>query len=217
MTPCPLKPEVWSGEPLQGWVIFFFPFSTLYILVLPPALSASYFLGWACTSPNRFGIHSSAWEKHGRKATLHFGLETGEGSEVRGGRTFLWTAVSVTRALRMWKEDWATSSSPEWVGFARGKEFLRVVTSEGKMKVKKRFYFSCADNIMQEPRLRELFTLLLCFVGFFVVRSRSFFPHHHTRCSSTDSVRSIRVAPHTSGVHSLCTQNVTSMSRSRLR
>lgn len=101
----------------------FFPFSTLfYVLFLPPALSASYFLGWACTSPGRFGIHRSAWERHGRKATLHLGLKTGAGWKVRGGQTCLWTAVSV--CCETWFEDvekvWATSSGPQsWVTAGR--------------------------------------------------------------------------------------------------
>lgn len=34
--------QSWSGEPLRGWAIFF-SFSPLYILFLPPALSASFF------------------------------------------------------------------------------------------------------------------------------------------------------------------------------
>lgn len=87
--------------------------------------------------------------------------------------------------------------------------------NEGKIKVKKCFYFSCVDNNMQEPRPREL--LLHRSVLWVCRTQRKLHPHHHTQCSSTDSVRSIRVTPHTSGVHSLCTQNVTSTSCSRLR
>lgn len=129
----------------------FFLFTPLRYL--PPTSFERFicFLGWACTSPSRFGIHRSAWERHGRKAILHLGLERGAGSKVRGGQTCLWTAVSV--CVRRWwfgdvEEDWATSSGPQWrvtVVWCLGGSLQTKEKSELKM------LFSCMDVIMQEP------------------------------------------------------------------
>lgn len=86
MTHCQPKKHhpSWHREPLQGWAHLFLSFFTpfTFFFSIPPELYS--FLGWTCTSPSRFGIHCSAWGRHGRKATLHVYLE---GERCRGQRS----------------------------------------------------------------------------------------------------------------------------------
>lgn len=85
------------------------------------------------------------------------------------------------------------------------------------ISVKKCFLlFSCMDIIMQVPPLKELLRYrsvsLVCHT-----QKKLFSPPPHSLCSSTASVSSIRVTPRMLGAHSVCTQNMVSLSCSRLR
>lgn len=147
--------------------------------------------------------------------TRQLGPMRDAGSKVRGGQTCLRTTVSVC-VRRWWFENveqvWATSSGPYgsccllWGG-----ELLQT-----KEKLMLRNAFLLYGQYHAGAILERTFTLSLYFVGLSYA-TKAFSPHHHSQCSSTGSVSSIRVTPRMFGVHSICTQNMISLSCSRLR
>lgn len=150
----------------------FFPFHPFYVpLFLPPAFERFiFFWGWACTSPGRFGIHCSAWERHGGKSSLHLGLRRGAGSKVRLVYGPLCPCVWDIGGLGTWRKSGPLLSGPRlWVTLVW--YFWRVITNKGKMKVKKCFSLvwtiSCRSH-----RKNFYFIALFCR---FVVRNKSFF------------------------------------------
>lgn len=185
-----------------------FSFSTFYVLFLPPALSALYFLGFEpAAAPNRLGIHRSAWERCGRKATPQRSAR----SEVRGGQTPLWTTVSVCCVT--WVGE-VKKSGPHLVVSGRellwGTYFCQSLQTSARSMLRNAYLVAWTTSGRSHIRDNFYFIALFC-------RQRLPISHHPTQCSSTDSVRSIRVTPHVFGVHSICTQNVIPLSRSRLR
>ena len=225
-TPCQPKHANRRAErratPRMGHPIFSF-FTPLYVLFLPPALSAFIFF-WAENvhqPPGRFGIHRSAWERGmAGKATLHLGLKRGAGLKGRGGqtRTMDRSVHETLVGLGTWRK-----SGPCQAVLSRGFTVVWYcgVSLRTKERSKWRNAFLLYGTVSCRSHLfRKNFNFIALFCQF-VVCNKSFFflpPHRrHTRCSSTDSVRSIRVTPRMFGVHSICTQSVIPTSRSRLR
>lgn len=148
-----------SGDPLQGWAVFF-SFSPLCIVYLPPALSASFYR-LNLHQPWPLGLHRSAWEKNGWKVTLYLGLK--EMSWVKGERrSDLGKAtVSVCKMFLVW-------ACGAGLGHIRGVLSRRLLwwvhkTGHYKQRKCKEMLFSCMDSIMQESPKRTL--SLSSFVG----------------------------------------------------
>lgn len=109
----------WRAAPRKGHLFFLFtPPPPFYILSLPAASSTSFFglsLHQPTLPPGRFGIHRSAWERHGRKAALHLWPE--ERCRIKGQRRSDLSedhCVHVCKTLVVGnvKEDWATLPWP---------------------------------------------------------------------------------------------------------
>lgn len=201
-----------------------FSFFTPFIRSLPPTSFERFHIFWAENvhqPPGRFGIHHSAWERGmAGKATLHLGLKRGAGLKGRGGQT--WTMGRRVHETLVGLGTWRKSGLCQPV-LNRGLTMVwycgESLRTKERSKWRNAFLLygtvSCRSHLF-----RKNFNFIALFCRF-VVCNKSFFflpPHrHHTWCSSTDSVRSIRVTPRMFGVHSICTQSGIPTSSSRLR
>lgn len=144
--------------------VLFHPF---YICFFHPTSFESFilFLGWTGTSLSRFGIHCSAWGRHGRKATLHVYLE---GERCRGQRSVDMRLVEGLLCPNVWEVarlgTWRMTAPlqlPPPPLLRCG--LICCCTLVGKCKWRREkknqhqemifflYYYSCMDHFMQEP------------------------------------------------------------------